>query len=96
VIRASCEDYRAGASIDLEHDEVNAAAGCRVECPMLVLWGAEGLVGKGYDVIEVWNKYATDVRGRALGCDHFLAEEEPDKTLTALGDFLAVNGTDNH
>lgn len=93
VIRASCEDYRAGASIDLEHDEVDAAAGRRVECPMLVLWGTEGFVGSAYDVVDVWNEYATDVRGRALDCGHFLAEEQPDLTLTALRDFLAVHGT---
>ena len=93
VIRASCEDYRAGASIDLEHDEVDAAAGRRVECPMLVLWGAEGFVGSAYDVVDVWNNYATDVRGQALNCGHFLAEEEPDATLTALDEFLAVHGS---
>lgn len=96
VIRASCEDYRAGASIDLEHDEVDAAAGRRVECPVLVLWGAEGFVGTAYDVVEVWKEYATDVRGQALGCGHFLAEEEPEATLTALREFLAVRGTGKH
>jgi haloacetate dehalogenase len=94
VIRASCEDYRAGASIDLEHDEVDAAAGRRVECPALVLWGAEGFVGRAYDVLEVWNQYAADVRGQALGGGHFLAEEEPGATVTALRDFLAVAGTE--
>jgi haloacetate dehalogenase len=90
VVRASCEDYRAGASIDLEHDEVDAAAGRRVECPALVLWGAEGFVGRTYDVLDVWSEYATDVRGQALGGGHFPAEEEPDATLDALLDFLAV------
>lgn len=89
VIRASCEDYRAGASIDLEHDEVDAAAGRRVECPVLALWGAAGFVGRAYDVVDVWNRYATLVRGQALDCGHFLAEEEPNATLTALTDFLA-------
>lgn len=89
VIRASCEDYRAGASIDLEHDEVDAAAGRRVDCPTLVLWGAEGFVGKAYDVLHVWKQYASDVRGRALECGHFLAEEQPDVTVTALREFLA-------
>ena len=96
VIRASCEDYRAGASIDLEHDEVDAAAGRRVECPMLVLWGADGFVGKAYDVIDVWNQYAADVHGEALDCGHFLAEEAPLQTLKAVGDFLAVDGTEGH
>jgi haloacetate dehalogenase len=90
VIRASCEDYRAGASIDLEHDEVDAAAGRRVTCPMLLLWGAEGFVGRAYDVVEVWNRYAEDVQGRALACGHFPAEEAPEETVTALRDFLAL------
>jgi len=93
VIRATCEDYRAGASIDLEHDEVDALAGRRVECPLLVLWGAEGFVGTAYDVAEVWKEYAAHVRGQALGCGHFLAEEKPELTLTALRDFLAAPGT---
>lgn len=92
VIRASCEDYRAGASIDLEHDEVDAAAGRRVECPALVLWGAEGFVGRTYDVVGVWKQYAADVRGQALDCGHFPAEEAPEATLAALGDFLAGHG----
>ena len=88
VIRASCEDYRAGASIDLEHDEVDAAAGRRVECPALVLWGEQGFVGRAYDVLEVWRGYAADVRGQALSGGHFPAEEDPDATLAALRDFL--------
>lgn len=89
VIRASCEDYRAGASIDLEHDDIDATAGRRVDCPTLVLWGDEGFVGRAYDVLEVWNRYATDVRGHSIGCGHFLAEEEPEATSIALRDFLA-------
>ncbi len=89
VVRASCEDYRAGASIDLEHDEEDAAAGRRVQCPALVLWGGEGFVGRAYDVLEVWRGYAADVRGQALAGGHFLAEESPEPTLAALRDFLA-------
>ena len=88
VIRASCEDYRAGASIDLEHDEVDAGSGRRVECPVLVLWGAEGFVGRSYDVVEVWRTYATEVRGQRLGGGHFPAEEDPEATLAALRRFL--------
>lgn len=91
MIRATCEDYRAAASIDLEHDEADAAAGRRVECPVLVLWGAEGFVGRTYDVLGVWHGYAADVRGQEVGGGHFPAEEEPAATLTALRDFLAVD-----
>jgi len=94
VIRATCEDYRAAASIDLEHDEVDAVACRRVECPARVLWGAEGFGGRAYDLREVWRAYATDVRGQALGGGHFLAEEEPGATLTALRDFLTVPAVD--
>jgi haloacetate dehalogenase len=89
VIRASCEDYRAAASIDLEHDEVDAALGRRLECPVLVMWGAQGFVGRHYDVVGVWRGYAIDVRGYQVGCGHFLAEEDPDATLSALQDFLS-------
>lgn len=89
VIRASCEDYRAGASIDLEHDEADAATGRRVRCPVLVLWGEEGFVGRSYDVLDVWGRYADDVRGHAVGGGHFLPEEEPAATLAALRDFLS-------
>ncbi len=89
VVRASCEDYRAGATIDLEHDDVEAAAGRRVDCPALVLWGAEGFVGRAYDVLDVWSRYASDVRGHAVACGHFLAEEAPDATLVALREFLS-------
>ena len=94
MIRGSCEDYRAGASIDLEHDEVDADAGRRVHCPALVLWGAEGFVGQAYDVLDVWRQYAADVRGHALGGGHFLAEEEPAATLAALTDFLDTDRQD--
>jgi haloacetate dehalogenase len=53
-----------------------------------VLWGDEGFVGRAYEVLEVWNRYASDVRGHAIGCGHFLAEEEPEATYTALRAFL--------
>lgn len=89
VIRATCEDYRSAASIDLEHDEVDAALGQRLECPVLVLWGAVGFVGTHYDVAGVWREYATDVRGQRVGGGHFPAEEDPDATLSALQDFLS-------
>jgi haloacetate dehalogenase len=88
-IRATCEDYRAASSIDLEHDEADASADRRVECPALVLWGREGYVGQAYDPLAVWKDYATDVSGHALDGGHFLAEEEPDATTTALLEFLA-------
>lgn len=83
---AMLEDYRAGASIDLQHDR--ADLGRRVEVPMLVLWGANSVVGGSGDVLGVWRERGADVRGRAIDAGHYLAEEQPGQTLTELGEFL--------
>ncbi|GAB4432813.1 MAG: alpha/beta hydrolase [Chloroflexi bacterium OHK40] len=86
TIHATCEDYRAAATIDLVHDE--ADLGRRINCPLLVLWGGKGFIGKKYDVLGVWRERAEDVRGWALPCGHFLPEEAPDATCTALREHL--------
>jgi haloacetate dehalogenase len=88
TIHATCEDYRAAAGIDLAHDE--ADLGRRVECPLLALWGAKGLVGRSFDVLAVWRQRARQVSGRALACGHFLPEEAPTETLAELLPFLAA------
>jgi len=88
TVHATCEDYRASATIDLEHDEADFGAGRRVDCPLLALWGAEATVGALYDVPAVWREYASDVRGRSLDAGHFLVEERPAETLAALRAFL--------
>ena len=87
AIHATCEDYRAGATIDLEDD--GADLDRRVTCPTLVMWGERSFVGKQYDVMEVWGRRVTDLRGVALPCGHFLAEELPDRTFNELAVFLA-------
>jgi len=89
TIAGSCADYRSAAGIDLVHDEESFAAGQRVDCPVLVLWGTQGFVGRGYEPLAVWGQYATDVRGHALPTGHFLPEEAPDLVSAALGEFLA-------
>jgi len=66
----------------------NFAAGQKVECPVLVLWGTQGFVGRGYEPLRVWQQYAADVRGQELPTGHFLPEEVPDLVSTALRDFL--------
>ncbi len=86
TIHATCEDYRAGASIDLAHDEVDL--GRTVDVPLLVLWGARGHLVPLFDVIRVWGERFPDVRGRSLDCGHFLAEERPEETATELLAFL--------
>jgi haloacetate dehalogenase len=89
TIHASCEDYRASATIDLEHDQADMDAGRRVGCPVLALWGEKGFVGRKYDVVAEWRRRADDVRGHGLPCGHFLPEEAPEETLAALREFFA-------
>jgi haloacetate dehalogenase len=85
VIHATCEDYRAGATIDFDLDAADLAADRRIECPVLALWGERGRLR---NVTETWRKWATDVRGRALPCGHFLPEEAPEETLAELTTFF--------
>jgi haloacetate dehalogenase len=88
TIAGSCGDYRSGASTDLVHDEETFAAGQKIECPVLALWGAQAFVGRGYEPLSVWRQYAADVRGHALPTGHFLPEEAPDLVNAALRKFL--------
>jgi haloacetate dehalogenase len=88
TIHASCEDYRAAATIDLAHDEADMDK--KIACPVLALWGANGLVGKKYDVLAIWRDRATQVTGKALPSSHWLAEEVPDETLAEVKQFLAA------
>lgn len=86
AIHATCEDYRAGAGIDLEHDTLSA--GTKIACPLLVLWGRDGFVGRRYDPLAEWRRHAVDVRGEGLPRGHFLLDESPHETLAALLPFL--------
>ena len=88
TIHGSCEDYRAAASIDLEHDAASIAAGDKVTCPMLALWGKQGTVERAFHAVEDWQKVATDVRGHALPCGHYIPEEAPDELYDDLVAFL--------
>jgi haloacetate dehalogenase len=89
VIHASCEDYRAGAFVDCQLDEADLAAGRKIGCPVLALWGDQGRPHKRRQVMETWRRWATDVRGEGLPCGHFLAEEAPEETCAALERFFA-------
>jgi haloacetate dehalogenase len=88
TIHATCEDYRAAASIDLEHDAATKSR--KVACPMLVLWGERGVVNRCYKPLDDWHAVATHVRGHALAAGHYLAEEVPDETLRELTAFFAT------
>jgi haloacetate dehalogenase len=88
VVEAICEDYRAGATIDVEHDEADRDLR-RIDCPVLVLWAARGALPLFYgDVLAVWRAWADDVRGEALDASHFLVEDRPEESAAALTAFL--------
>jgi haloacetate dehalogenase len=87
--RGMCEDYRAAASIDLEHDRASRAAGQRLTCDMLALWGSKGKIGEWYNPLEVWRNYSdATVTGGAVTSGHYLAEEAPEEVLGWLEPFL--------
>ena len=88
TIHAACEDYRAAAGVGLELDAADAAAGRKIEAPLLALWGSRGVVGQLYDVPATWREWAADVRGAAIDCGHLLPEEAPDETYAALAEFF--------
>jgi haloacetate dehalogenase len=87
AIHASCEDYRAGATID---DELDAAdlGRRRIACPLLVLWGDRGIAREAEDPLAAWRQWADDLRGQGIPAGHFLPEEAPAETLAALDAFL--------
>ena len=86
AIHGTCEDYRAGASVDLVHDEADFDN--KVSCPMLAMWSETGYVGRTQDVLGVWKEYATNVRGQSFTCGHYMAEEQPDEIYAAIKAFL--------
>ena len=88
VLHAACEDYRAGAGVDLEHDRADRQAGRRISCPLLVLWGKHGLTGTFFTPLQVWRRWGGDVQGRAVESGHFLMEEAPDEVAAAMDAFL--------
>jgi haloacetate dehalogenase len=85
TVHATCEDYRAAASIDLEHDRADSS---RVTCPLLVLWGERGVVNALFRPLDDWRAVADDVHGRAMPTGHYIAEEAPEATLETLAAFL--------
>ena len=86
AIHASCEDYRAAESIDLEHDAADAES--KIDCPVLALWGKHGVIEQQFDCLAEWRAAAREVRGRALDCGHYLPEEQPQEVAAELESFL--------
>ena len=83
-----CEDYRASAGIDLEHDRADVQADRRLSMPLRVLWGQHGAVGRCFDVLALWQERATQVTGEAMPCGHYLAEELPEQVAAQALNFF--------
>jgi haloacetate dehalogenase len=90
AMHAMCEDYRAGASIDLEHDAVDAHR--RIEIPLLLLWGARNPIWSRFDMLDVWRRFAASVTGSPIDSGHYLPEEAPLQVLGQVMPFLATRG----
>jgi len=91
TIHATCEDYRAAAGIDLEHDRKDLKRKLRM--PVQVLWGKQGVIKRMFKPLRDWREVATDVSGRAIPCGHFLPEEAPIEVLQELRKFLKRHAT---
>jgi haloacetate dehalogenase len=87
-IRAACEDYRAGLTVDVDNDRADRQANRRIACPVFTLWGGGPTTARGLDALGIWRSWAADVRGEALPCGHFLMEELPERSAAALAAFF--------
>lgn len=86
AIHGSCEDYRAAATIDSEHDKEDMHK--KITCHLLTLWGKQGFINRTYDVIKTWEERAEKVQGNSLDCGHFLPEEQPEAVYKQLINFF--------
>lgn len=86
AIHASCEDYRAAGTIDLEHDRKDRRR--KLKMPVMALWGKQGVINRLFNCLEDWREVAVDVRGKALDCGHFIPEEKPAETLKEIRRFI--------
>jgi haloacetate dehalogenase len=89
TIHATCEDYRAGAGVDVAHDAADRDQGRRITAPVLLLWGQPAGMDLPFDPLAVWRRWADVVDGQAVACGHFLAEERPGDVAAALQRFLS-------
>jgi haloacetate dehalogenase len=95
TVQAICEDYRAGATVDREHDDADLGRR-RIECPLLALWSDRGALPRFYgDVLDVWRPWAAQVSGRGIPASHFLAEEQPETVADALVELVSHAGSES-
>jgi len=86
-IHASCEDYRASATIDLEHDRIDRLK--KINIPIHVLWGKKGIIGKQFKPLKIWQKYSNiKVTGSEINSGHFIPEQNPKETIKQLKKFF--------
>lgn len=90
AVHAMCEDYRAAATLDLEHDRADLERGNKIGCPLRVLWGEHGVIAQCFEPLDEWRKVARDVSGRALPCGHYIPEEAPDDLVAEMMRFFAA------
>jgi haloacetate dehalogenase len=88
TVHAVCEEYRAAATLDVQHDEADRGRR-RITCPVLALWSRSGPVGSWYEPLELWREWADDVQGDAMDAGHFLPEEAPEETVRRLRAFFS-------
>ncbi len=88
VLEAMCNDYRAGLTTDVEHDEFDKKNGNKINCPLMVLWGEKETDGVSFDNVEIWKKWANDVQGNPVKSGHFMMEESPDEVLKEFINFF--------
>ncbi len=96
VIAATCADYRAGATTDWEHDAADRAAGKRLACPVLTLWGSDYIGDAEPTPVTIWRRWADAVEGHSLPCGHFLQEEMPDALAEAMITFFLAKSGPGH
>ena len=84
-----CEDYRAAAGLDMEHERADIEEGRMIEAPLLVLWGEQGVIQRCFEPLEEWRRLAHRVDGEALPCGHYIPEEAPDALLARVLPFLS-------
>jgi haloacetate dehalogenase len=88
-VHGMCEDYRAGASVDLDEQRADIKQNRRIQCPVFAIWGAKGLVAKKFDVVAEWKKVSdASVQGEAVDSGHYIPEELPDMLLRRIKDFF--------
>lgn len=88
-LKAMCDDYRAGAGIDVEHDLASRESGERIAAPALVLWGETGIARGARPPLDTWGEWCRAVEGAPIAAGHFLPEENPEDTAAALAEFFA-------